>query len=112
LESHHLNERSGRPDFYLHVFHPTYDDLFIIGLIMPDSGVWPLMDLQAQAVAHAFRSGRAGADGMRRLRSLKAGPRPDRGGGIRYVRSDRHWCEVEHSSYTRRVRRVIRLLGG
>ena len=78
---------------------------------MPDSGVWPLMDLQAKAVAHSIRAGRAGGAGMRRLRTLKAGPRPDLSGGIRYVRSERHWCEVEHSSYGRRLRRVIRLLG-
>jgi len=111
LDARHLHETNGRPDFYLHVFHPTYDDLFIIGLIMPDSGVWPLMDLQAKAVAHSIRAGRDGAAGMRRLRTLKAGPRPDLSGGIRYVRSERHWCEVEHSSYGRRLQRVIRLLG-
>src|SRR5262249_9128968 len=105
-------ESNGRPDFYLHVFHPAYDDLFIIGLIMPDSGVWPLMDLQARAVAHSLRARRAGGAGIARFRSLKGGPRPSLNGGITYVRSDRHWCEVEHSSYGRRLRKVIHLLAG
>ena len=106
-----LNSTDGRPNFYLHTFHPTYDDLFIVGNLQPDSGVWPLMDLQAKAVAGSIRAGRDGGAGMRRLRTLKAGPRPDLSGGIRYVRSERHWCEVEHSSYGRRLQRVIRLLG-
>jgi cation diffusion facilitator CzcD-associated flavoprotein CzcO len=104
LESRHLNSPDGRPDFYLHVFHPTHDDLFILGMIQPDSGVWPLMDLQAKAVAGCIR------DGGGKLRALKQGPRPDLSGGIRYVKSERHRYEVEHSTYARQLRRVIRLL--
>ena len=67
LESRHLNSPDGRPDFYLHVFHPTYDDLFILGMIQPDSGVWPLMDLQARAVASYIRAcgRRAGSERSR-----------------------------------------------
>jgi hypothetical protein len=105
LEPIHLNSPDGRPDFYLHVFHPTYDDLFILGMIQPDSGVWPLMDLQAKAAAGCIR------DEGGKLRALKQGPRPDLSGGIRYVKSDRHRYEVEHSTYARRLREVIRLLG-
>jgi len=102
LKPRHLNSPDGRPDFYLHVFHPTYDDLFILGMIQPDSGVWPLMDLQARAVAGHIRAGEG--------RGLKRGPRPDLSGGIRYVKSERHRYEVEHSTYARQLRRVIRRL--
>jgi hypothetical protein len=105
LEPRHLNSPDGRPDFYLHVFHPRYDDLFILGMIQPDSGVWPLMDLQARAVASYIRTGGGG------VRALKQGPPPDLSGGIRYVKSERHRYEVEHSTYARRMREVIRLLG-
>jgi cation diffusion facilitator CzcD-associated flavoprotein CzcO len=106
LEPRHLNSADGRPDFYLHVFHPTYDDLFILGMIQPDSGVWPLMDLQAKAVACCIRA----AGGIRKLRVLERGSRPDLGGGIRYVKSERHRYEVEHSTYARHLRKVIRRL--
>jgi cation diffusion facilitator CzcD-associated flavoprotein CzcO len=99
-----------RPDFYLHVFHPTHDDLFILGMIQPDSGVWPLMDLQAKAVASYIRAQGADGSGIRKVRALKQGPPPDLSGGIRYVRSERHRYEVEHSSYARKLRKVIRLL--
>jgi hypothetical protein len=107
----HLNSADGRPDLYLHVFHPTYDNLFIVGMIQPDSGVWWLMDLQARAVARYIRAVRANAAGLRRVRAMKQGPRPDLGGGIRYLPTDRHRFEVEHSSYQRRLKRLIRLLG-
>ena len=110
LQPSHLNSADGRPDFYLHVFHPTWDDLFILGMLQPDSGVWPLMDLQARAVASYIRAVGAGGPGIRKVRALKQGPRPDLSGGIRYVSSERHRYEVEHSTYARRVREVIRML--
>ncbi len=110
LEPVHLNSTGGRPEFYLHVFHPTYDNLFILGMLQPDSGVWQLMDLQARAVAQFIRTVGTNEARLQRVRVLKQGPRPDLGGGIRYVASDRHRLEVEHSSYQRRLRELIRLL--
>jgi cation diffusion facilitator CzcD-associated flavoprotein CzcO len=106
----HLNSADGRPDFYLHLFHPTSDDLFILGMIQPDSGVWPLMDLQARAVAGYLRARAADGKGARVMDRLKQGPRPDLSGGIRYLKSERHRYEVEHSTYARQLRKVIRLL--
>lgn len=100
----------GRPRFYLHVFHPECDDLFIIGMIMPDSGVWPLLDLQARAVAGYLRALHAGARALEEVRARKRAPWPDLGGGIRYLPSDRHRFEVEHSTYRRRLEKLIRLV--
>ncbi len=110
LAPRHLNSTDGRPDFYLHVFHPTYENLFIVGMIQPDSGVWWLMDLQAKGVVRYIQAARANGAGLRKVRALKQGPRPDLGGGIRYLATDRHRFEVEHFSYQRRLRRLIRLL--
>jgi Flavin-binding monooxygenase-like len=112
LDPAHVNSPDGRPNFYLHVFHPTYENLFILGVLQPDSGVWQLMDLQARAVAGYIRASRGEGAAGRKVRELKRGPAPDLGGGIRYLRSERHRYEVEHSSYARRLRRLIRLLGG
>jgi cation diffusion facilitator CzcD-associated flavoprotein CzcO len=110
LAPSHLNSDGGHPDFHLHVFHPTYDNLFVVGMIMPDSGVWWLMDLQARAIARYIQALGGNGTGLRKFRALKQGPRADLGGGIHYVKSERHRFEVEHSSYQRRLRKVIRLL--
>jgi cation diffusion facilitator CzcD-associated flavoprotein CzcO len=110
LEGQDLNSADGRPDFYLHLFHPTYDDLFILGNLQPDSAVWPLMDLQARAVAGFLDARARGRPGAERLRAMKQAPQPDLGGGLRYVRSERHRYEVEHASYARRLREVIRVV--
>lgn len=48
--------------------------------------------------------------GLRKVRALKQGPRPDLGSGIRYLATDRHRYEVEHSGYQRRLNRLIRML--
>ena len=110
LDAAHLGSGDGRPDFYLHTFHPTYDDLFVVGNLQPDSGVWPLMDLQARAVAGYVRGAGAQGRGVGRMRELKLGPAPDLSGGLRYVQSARHRYEVEHAGLARRMRSVIRLL--
>jgi cation diffusion facilitator CzcD-associated flavoprotein CzcO len=111
LEHTHLNSPDGRPDFYLHVFHPTCDDLFILGMIQPDSGVWPLMDLQAKAVARYILAAAVEGPAIRKVRALKRGRSPDLSGGIRYLKSERHRYEVEHSTYARELKEVARLLG-
>jgi hypothetical protein len=110
LEHTHLNSPEGRPDFYLHVFHPTCDDLFILGMIQPDSGVWPLMDLQARAVARYILAAAVEGPAIRKVRALKRGRPPDLSGGIRYLKSERHRYEVEHSTYARELKEVARLL--
>ncbi len=109
LSSEHLGSGNGRPDFHLHVFHPAYDDLFILGMLQPDSGVWRLMDLQARAVTRYILAARSRPDRLTRLRDLKQS-RPDLGGGIHYLASDRHQYEVEHFTYQRHLRRLIRAL--
>jgi cation diffusion facilitator CzcD-associated flavoprotein CzcO len=111
LDESASNTSNGAPELYLHLAHPRYDDLFILGMIMPDSGVWRLLDLQARVVARLISAAGGTGAGLPEFRALKQGPRPDLGGGIRYVASERHRYEVEHSSYERRLKALLRLLG-
>ncbi len=106
-----LHWKQGRPDLFLNVFHPRADDLFLVGLIQPNSGIWGLADLQAQLVARflsAMHSESSQADWFRRL---KAGGNDDLSGGIRYVASARHLVEVEYFGYRRRLRKLLRRFG-
>ncbi len=101
LHSSHLNGPEGAPNFYLHIFHPEYNNLFITGMIQPDSGVWRLMDDQAALISAYIGAQRDNHEVADRFNILKSGSQPNLSGGIRYVNSVRHHTEVEHSSYRR-----------
>jgi hypothetical protein len=107
LDGEHLAWQDGRPRLFLNCFHPTRDDLFVAGLIQPDSGIWGLADLQAQLIAgyvNAFDQQRPAAEWFRRLKSRVG---DDLDGGIRYVDSPRHGIEVEYYGYRRRLEGLI-----
>jgi len=98
-----LNWRNGHPSLYLNVFHPTYDTLFVVGLIQPDSGQWGLEDRQARAIARFIQRQDEGSPRARRFRELKRRGQENYSGGVRYKESTRHYVEVEHHSYRKRL---------
>ena len=106
LDSRHLNIKHDCPEFYLHMFHPEYDNLAIVGMIHPDSGVWWLYDEQAKLIASFLRALKDRPEKAGRLKELKRGPQPNLGGGIKYLPTQRHRTEVEHYSYSRRLRKL------
>jgi cation diffusion facilitator CzcD-associated flavoprotein CzcO len=107
IDQKYLNWRDNRPNLYMNVFHPQYDNLFVAGLIQPDSGQWGLVDYQAQLIArfvHAQRHNPRKADEFRRK---KASEQPRLNHGINYVNSTRHYVEVEHFSYRNGLKKLI-----
>ncbi|MBL8825987.1 MAG: hypothetical protein JNM18_03315, partial [Planctomycetaceae bacterium] len=102
-----LNWCDGRPELFLNTFHPQRDDLFIIGLIQPDSGQWGLVDYQSQLMAKFIRALQDNPAQAEKLRKLKSAAHVDLGNGIHYLNSTRHLLEVEHFSYRRRLQKLI-----
>lgn len=98
-----LNWTRDHPSLYLNVFHPTYDNLFVVGLIQPDSGQWGLEDRQARAIARFITQADRGSPKAERFRRLKRAGQENYGGGVKYKESTRHYVEVEHHSYRRRL---------
>lgn len=111
LDAAHLNGEAGRPRLHRNVFHPTRDDLFVAGLIQPDSGQFGLVHWQTRAVALYLRGVREGTAAAAAFRREKAAAVPGDDAGIRYKESTRHSLEVEHWSYLRALRRTCRALG-
>lgn len=101
-----LNWREGRPDLYLNVFHPDRDDLFVVGMIQPDSGLWGLADRQARLVVEYLRRKDQGSASALAFEQRKQ--RNARRASIEYVDSTRHLIEVEHFSYRRALDREWR----
>ncbi len=110
LDKRHLNWQNGYPKFYLNVFHPEYDNLFLAGFIQPDSGQWGLVDYQTQLIAKFIHAQTHRPKKAEAFRKLKSGPMPNLGGGVSYLESSRHHLEVEHFSYRQRVKKLLKKL--
>jgi len=103
-----LNWHDDRPRLFLNVFHPAADDLFVIGLLQPDSGQFGLVDLQSRLVARFVAACDAGKPAGTSFRELKAAHfAEDLRNGMRYVDSPRHLLEVEHFSYRKRLQKLL-----
>ena len=107
IDRKYLNYQGDRPDLYLNIFHPQYDNLCVCGLIQPDSGQFGLSDYQAQLIARFFSAIDRNPAAAARFRRQKSDTRADLGQGIHYVKSSRHLLEVEHFSYRQRLKRQI-----
>ena len=102
-----MNWEHERPNLYLNVFHPQYDNLSVVGLIQPDSGQFGLADRQAQLIARFIDALDRNSAAAGRFRRRKSRPGGVLGCGIRYLNSARHLLEVEHFSYRRRLEQLI-----
>jgi cation diffusion facilitator CzcD-associated flavoprotein CzcO len=98
-----LNWTRHHPSLYLNVFHPNYDNLFIVGLIQPDSGQWGLEDRQARAIARFIHQVDRNSPKAARFRRRKRVGQENYSGGVKYKESTRHYVEVEHHSYRKRL---------
>ena len=110
VATEHLNWQGdanrGRPELYLNVFHPQRDDLFVLGMIQPDSGQWGLVESQAKLVARYLTLCETNPDVLRRFHDRKRHPLQKN--SIRYLDTPRHRVEVEHFRYHRTLRRELR----
>lgn len=107
LDAAELNWKDGRPELFLNVFHPQRDDVFVVGMIQPDSGQFGLVDCQSRLIAHYLSGLKCGLRGARRLQTAKQ-ENPSKSNAIRYVDSARHLLEVEHYSYRRALEKWSR----
>jgi hypothetical protein len=110
IDRSHLNWRGDRPELYLNVFHPERDDLFVAGLIQPDSGQFGLVDYQAKLIATYVRELNDRTAAAERFQREKRSDVARLNGGICYASSPRHLVEVEHFSYRRLLQRKIKAL--
>lgn len=104
LADRYLNLKGGLPVFYKNVFHPAIENLFFIGLIQPNSGLWFLAELQAELVARALKHPTS------RLRAAIADRQDTR--YFNYLPGPRHHLEVDYLRYERDLRKLLKLTGG
>ncbi|PKM22942.1 MAG: monooxygenase [Gammaproteobacteria bacterium HGW-Gammaproteobacteria-14] len=101
IDRKHLNwSQSGAPSLYLNVFHPEYDDLFVMGMVEAAGLGWEGRNEQAEMVALYLRQVHAGKQSASLLQHKKrtsADKRMD--GGYRYLQLDRMAYYVSKDEY-------------
>ena len=101
----------GAPQFYLNLFHPEDDTLFLMGMIEAAGLGWEGRNRQAELVALYIRQLARGAASARDLqRRKRAGVDPAVRGGYRYLPLERMAYYVHKESYRRRLDAHIRAL--
>jgi len=110
MDRKHLNWQNDHAELYLHVFHSVYDNLFVLGMLQPDSGVWGIFDAQSKAIAAYISAQQKAPVRAARFGEIKADLTEDRQLRQKYLSSLRHHFEVEHSHYLRRLKKVEKLL--
>lgn len=100
-----------RPKGYLSVFHPRHDNLFTLGFLDTNAGVYEDFDRLAHLVAcHLLDQERDPARAARFRRKVE-GPPPDLSGGVRYVESPRHASYMHHDSFRAYLTKLVEELG-
>jgi len=107
----HLGGGSAHPRLGLHLFTPTHDNLFVAGLIQPDSGQWCIAHWQAQLLASYIRV-RADRPAVAAdfFAEVSAAAAARFTGGTRYAGSTRHHFEIAHQDYLAELERAIHRL--
>ncbi|MFW5966091.1 MAG: flavin-containing monooxygenase [Persicimonas sp.] len=103
---HFTWENSKAPELYLNIFHPEYDDLFVMGLIESDGGGWQIRAWQAEAVAKFLLAQKSDPRKADAFRELKRGPEPDTSGGVDYSKFDRMAYYVRNDVYRQEIQKL------
>ncbi len=110
IEREHLNWQGASPSLYLNVFHPEYDNLFVLGMVEATGLGWQGRHEQAEMVARFLAAHERDTAAAEWVRRRKADGNPDLSGGYRYLKLDRMAYYVHKDTYLREVRRVNRAL--
>ena len=102
IEREHLNwpDGAGAPHLYMNVFHPQYDNLFMMGMIEAAGLGWEGRNEQAEMVALYIRQLAAASPAALRLKETKAQQASDvLDGGYPYLKLDRMAYYVHKETY-------------
>ncbi|HET9871813.1 MAG TPA: NAD(P)-binding domain-containing protein [Propionibacteriaceae bacterium] len=109
IDRSHLNWHGRIPELHLHMFHPEYDNLFLVGYFQTSTGNWQIMDHQSRLISRYIHLARTDPQRLAWLRKDKATPQfgAQLNGGIAFYDSDRHQLQVDHFSYRERLQKLV-----
>jgi len=109
IDKKFLNWKNDAPEFYLNIFHPEYDNLFILGLIEAVAFNWEDRYEQARLAALFIKGLRDASPSASRFKEKKKGKNPDMTGGYKYEKGAGLCYHVNKDAYSRIVKKESRL---
>lgn len=104
-----LNWGKVSPDLYLNIFHPNYNNLFLIGMVEAAGIGWQGRDEQAQLVAKYIKASATNPKKYEAFNQKKAKGNPDMSGGYAYVKLDRMAYYVHNDTYRKLLKKGINM---
>jgi cation diffusion facilitator CzcD-associated flavoprotein CzcO len=105
IDKKFLNWKTKAPEFYLNVFHPEYDNLFILGLIEAVAFNWELRYEQARLAALFIKGLKDGSAAALRFKEKKRGKNPNMTGGYKYEKGAGLSYHVNKDVYRRIIKK-------
>ncbi|MEV1130097.1 NAD(P)/FAD-dependent oxidoreductase [Agromyces sp. NPDC049794] len=106
----HLDWTAAAPKLFLNIFPPSFNGLFVIGMIEASGIGWQGRYEQAELIAAYLAAERRAPDAASRFRAAADAPWPDLTGGYRYLGLDRMSYYVNKDAYRRTMKRMLRTL--
>jgi len=107
-----LDADHGHPQLALQMASPSAGNLWLSGLIQPDSGQWAIAHWQAMAIASFLAMARRDPDRAGQLhRALNEQREKRYNGGADYKDSTRHYYEIAHQEYLKALSEFINDIG-
>lgn len=110
IDKKYLNWAGMAPELYLNIFHPTYDNLFVLGMIEATGLGWEGRYEQAKLMAHYIKGMQEKSTKALAFKKKKAGKNPDLSGGYQYLKLERMSFYVHKDTYRGIVTRETKAL--
>ncbi len=107
-----LPQVNGLPDLYYNIFSKTEDEIFLVGYMEADGGLFPLACLQADLISGLIARNLSGEqDNWDRFHALKRKDFPDFSGGTNYLPTERHAYYTKSEVYQKKIKNLIKKFG-
>jgi len=112
IDRKHLNWKDCKPNFYMNIFHPQYNDLFILGLVEAAGIGWQGRDEQAQLIKQFILAKDQHLSQAQKfaLHKRNEDNYPDLQGGFNYLKIERMSYYVHNETYRKELRKHIAML--
>lgn len=110
IERQELNWTDMAPNLYLNIFHPSYDNLFVLGMVEAAGLGWEGRYEQAKLVANYIKGIQQQNPPALKFKQKKAGKHPDLSGGYNYLKLERMSFYVHKDTYRSIVKKETKAL--